>query len=103
MVKGLSFQVGTSLGKTGVRTSPLSSIQYSLLNHPDACTVDAANEAAVSGFTIPKGTPGAGTGVKHKMVYISTKSINILGMQYRNKVTTAKDSLENFKELGFTA
>ena len=65
--------------------------------------VDAVNELAIPGITAPTGTPGAGKVLQHKQIYNTTKSRTVLGVQYKDKPSTAKDSLANFKERGWAA
>lgn len=63
--------------------------------------VDAANILAIPGLDVPKGTPGAGQDFQYKFVYDSSKAQSILGIHFRDIITSAKDTIENIKAHGW--
>jgi hypothetical protein len=48
-----------------------------------------------------KGTPGAGKSTQHPVLFKNDKGINVLGLKYRSKEETVKDSIEDFKRRGW--
>lgn len=86
----------TSCGRIGVR----------LLGSWKKCTdsvnaVDAVNEIPAAGVSAPAGTPGAGKQFKFKQIYDTSKSRNVLGIVYKDKTATSKDSIASFKAKGW--
>ncbi|KAH8110868.1 hypothetical protein DFH11DRAFT_1880257 [Phellopilus nigrolimitatus] len=59
--------------------------------------LDAANELKFPGLTVPTGTPGAGKDFEYNSWYSSAKARTVLGIEFRDKKSTAKDSIENLK------
>ncbi|KAL5521236.1 hypothetical protein ACEPAG_9159 [Sanghuangporus baumii] len=60
---------------------------------------DAANQLGIS--DIPKGTPGAGKNYPFVFRYDTTKAQNVLGIKFRDILTTTKDTVEDFKKRGW--
>ncbi|KAH8110863.1 NAD-binding protein [Phellopilus nigrolimitatus] len=63
--------------------------------------LDAANELKLPGLTVPTGTPGAGKDFEYKSWYSSAKARTVLGIEFHDKKSTAKDSIENLKARGW--
>ncbi|EJD07759.1 D-lactaldehyde dehydrogenase [Fomitiporia mediterranea MF3/22] len=63
--------------------------------------LDAANALDMQGLDVPKGKPGSGKTFKYKFTFDSTKARNVLGIQFRDKLTTARDTIEDFRSRGW--
>lgn len=50
---------------------------------------------------IPKGTPGAGKDVKWNIEYTNSKAQDVLGLKFRSKEETTKDTVEDYKARGW--
>ncbi|KAH8109989.1 NAD-binding protein [Phellopilus nigrolimitatus] len=62
---------------------------------------DVVNELKLPGVTVPVGTPGAGKSFKYEYWYNNAKARTVLGIEFRDKKTTAKDSIESLKAHGW--
>ncbi|KAL5532147.1 hypothetical protein ACEPAF_5711 [Sanghuangporus sanghuang] len=60
---------------------------------------DAANQLGIP--DIPKGTPGAGKDHQYVFRYDSSKAQNVLGIKFRDILTTTKETVEDFKKRGW--
>lgn len=63
--------------------------------------VDVANELKIPGVDLQIGTPGSGKNVMGQVVFSSKKSRDVLGIQYIDMRTTAKDTITSYKEHGW--
>ena len=66
------------------------------------CGVSAyiVNELKIPGVDAPKETPGRGKGFAYTIRYDASKARKVLGVEFRDKTTTTKDTIEDFKRLG---
>jgi len=62
---------------------------------------DVVNQLSIPGVEAPEGTHGAGKTFKFEQIYDTTKSKTVLGLKYHDQQTTAKDSVEDFKNRGW--
>ncbi|KAH8110872.1 NAD-binding protein [Phellopilus nigrolimitatus] len=63
--------------------------------------LDAANELKLPGLTVPTGTPGAGKDFEYNYWHNSAKARTVLGIEFRDKKLTTKDSIESLKARGW--
>ena len=63
--------------------------------------VDTINALGFQGTNVPIGTPGSGTHMKHPHIYDASRARDVLGMVFRSKEETAKDSIESFRARGW--
>ena len=64
-------------------------------------TVDAANEVKVPGTNAPIGNPGASKTYPFDMVLDGSKARRQLDMEFRDMLTTTRDTLEDYKARGW--
>ena len=62
---------------------------------------DIVNELKIPGVDAPKGTPGKGKDFAYTIRYDVSKAKNVLGIEFRDKMTTTKDTIEDFKAQGW--
>ena len=101
-----SSPVETSSGKIGVRLNFFDrGFSQNQSDRLSTCLspflVDTVNGLKISGISAPEGTPGAGKSFQHQQIYDTTKARTELGIQFRDKATTAADTLEDFKQKGW--
>lgn len=63
--------------------------------------VDVVNELEVPGLDTQTGEPGAGKNFNYKIRFSNDRSRNMLGLQYRDKISTARDIVADFKSHGW--
>ena len=59
------------------------------------------NELKIPGVDAPKGTPGKGKDFVYTIRYDTSKARKVLGVEFRDKKTTTKDTIEDFKARGW--
>lgn len=59
------------------------------------------NELNVPGLDVPKGNPGAGKTFKFRVRYNNEKARTLLGIEFRNKLTIAKDTVADIQARGW--
>lgn len=64
-------------------------------------SVDVINGLHIEGVSAQIGDPGAGRGFNFQIRYSHEKAEKLLGLQFRNKVATAKDIVEDFRQRGW--
>jgi nucleoside-diphosphate-sugar epimerase len=64
-------------------------------------SVDVVNELHVPGLDVQVGQPGAGKSFQYKIWFSNHRAKSLLGLQFRDKVSTARDIIEDFKSRGW--
>ncbi|PAV17621.1 D-lactaldehyde dehydrogenase [Pyrrhoderma noxium] len=62
---------------------------------------NTANALSIPGLNVPLGTPETANGVKYRYQLDTTKARTVLGLRFRDKTTTARDTLESFRNHGW--
>lgn len=98
-----SHPEASSSGKTGVRVSfwPLALWNELLITSYSVFTVDAVNELNIPGLDVPQGTPGAGGTAKFRVRYRNEKARTLLGLEFRDKLTIARDTIADIQSKGW--
>ena len=63
--------------------------------------VDVTNKLGIAGVSAPGGKPGSGATVEHTQIYDTTRAKTVLGLEFKGKEETARDSIASFKERGW--
>lgn len=59
------------------------------------------NELNIPGLDVPKGTPGAGETFKFRVRYRNEKARTVLGIEFRDKLTIARDTVADIQAKGW--
>lgn len=63
--------------------------------------MDTTHALALPGVSAPQGTPGYGTHFKFKQVYDTARARGVLGLHFRDRATTARETIEDLKARGW--